>query len=157
MTNLAIPHKIAGVTGMALIATFWTATAVSEIFLTHAEIIWVKTAILYALPLLVLSLAAAGGSGARLAGPSPNAWARRKQKRMAFAAANGLLILIPAAVFLWWKASAGEFDSVFYVVQIVELIAGPVNLALLGLNARDGFKLARAKRKLQQRNHARAA
>lgn len=157
MANLAIPHKVAGVTGMALIATFWTATIISEVFLTHAEITWVKTAVLYALLLLILSLAATGGSGARLAGPAPNAWARRKQKRMIFAAANGLLVLVPAAVFLWWKAGAGEFDSIFYAVQVIELVAGPVNLVLLGLNARDGFKLARAKRHLEQRKRARAA
>lgn len=146
MTNLHKVHKGAGIAGMALIATFWISTVTSELFMTHAEIAWVKSAILMAVPFLVASMAAAGASGARLAGANPNPWARRKQKRMMIAAANGLLVLVPAAVFLWWKASAGAFDVGFYAVQTVELIAGPANLVLLGLNARDGMRLASARR-----------
>lgn len=146
MGNLPKLHKIAGLSAMALIALFWTGTAASELFMGAAEIAWVKTAIVMLLPLLVAAMAAVGMSGARLAGPSPNPWAKRKQRRMMAIAANGLLVLVPAAVFLWWKAGAGQFDSAFYAVQIVELLAGPLNLFLLGLNARDGMRLAAARR-----------
>ena len=60
---------------------------------------------------------------------------------MPFIAGNGLLILIPAALFLASKARAGEFDTWFYVVQALELLAGATNITLLGLNMRDGLKL----------------
>ncbi|MGO9773237.1 MAG: hypothetical protein ACLPSW_27565, partial [Roseiarcus sp.] len=62
-------------------------------------------------------------------------------KRMPFIAANGVLILIPSALFLASKASAGVFDTSFYAVQALELIAGATNLTLLGLNMRDGLRL----------------
>ncbi|CRI66833.1 conserved exported hypothetical protein [Thiocapsa sp. KS1] len=65
----------------------------------------------------------------------------RKRRRMAFIAANGLLVLVPSALFLSFKAQAGEFDGAFFGVQALELIAGAVNLVLLGLNLRDGRRL----------------
>ena len=60
---------------------------------------------------------------------------------MPFVAANGVVILIPAALFLAWKADGYAFDAAFYAAQVVELVAGAVNLALLGLNVRDGLRL----------------
>ena len=57
-------------------------------------------------------------------------------------AANGLLILVPAAVVLDQWAAAGAFDARFYVVQAVELLAGGTNLTLMGLNMRDGLRLS---------------
>ena len=54
-----------------------------------------------------------------------------------------MLVLIPSALFLAWKASAGAFDAAFYAVQAVELIAGAVNVTLLSLNMRDGLRMTR--------------
>ena len=64
-----------------------------------------------------------------------------KTKRMPLIAANGILVLFPSALFLASKARAAEFDTVFYAVQALELAAGAVNMALLGLNMRDGLKM----------------
>jgi hypothetical protein len=47
-----------------------------------------------------------------------------KIKRMPLIAANGILILIPSALFLASKARASKFDSAFYAVQALELVAG---------------------------------
>ena len=60
---------------------------------------------------------------------------------MPFIAANGLLVLIPSALFLALKARTGQFDLSFYLVQALELAAGATNLTLLGLNMRDGLKM----------------
>lgn len=62
---------------------------------------------------------------------------------MPFIAGNGILILIPAALFLASKARAAEFDTTFYAVRTLELFAGATNIVLLGLNMRDGFKMKR--------------
>jgi len=62
---------------------------------------------------------------------------------MPIIAANGVLVLIPSALFLAWKAGAGAFDTAFYAVQAVELIAGAVNVTLLSLNMRDGLRMTR--------------
>ena len=61
---------------------------------------------------------------------------------MPFIAANGLLVLVPCAIALNRWAAAGTFDTTFYVVQAIELIAGATNFALMGLNVRDGRRMA---------------
>lgn len=61
---------------------------------------------------------------------------------MPFIAANGLLVLVPCAIMLNRWAAAGSFDTAFCVVQAIELVAGAANLALTGLNARDGLRMA---------------
>ena len=69
-------------------------------------------------------------------------WPGRNQVQAhAVIAGNGILLLIPSALFLASKASAGEFDTSFYLVQALELVSGGVNITLLGLNMRDGLKL----------------
>ena len=60
---------------------------------------------------------------------------------MPFIAANGILVLIPSALFLAFKAKAAEFDATFYAVQALELVAGATNITLLGLNMRDGLRM----------------
>ena len=67
--------------------------------------------------------------------------ARAKKKRMPIIALNGLLILLPSAWFLAGKSAAGEFDTVFYAVQVLELVAGAANIMMMGLNIRDGLTM----------------
>jgi len=62
---------------------------------------------------------------------------------MPIIAANGLLVLMPAAFYLAWKAHAGAFDANFYLVQVIEIVAGAMNITLLGQNMRDGLKMRR--------------
>lgn len=139
-------HPIAGAVAMLTIATFWLSTALSELFATQATVIAVKTAIPWGFLLLVPALAATGGTGFALAKGQRQGLVGTKQKRMPFIAANGLLVLIPAALFLAAKARTGVFDTAFYTVQVLELVAGAVNLTLLGLNMRDGLALTRWRR-----------
>jgi hypothetical protein len=67
--------------------------------------------------------------------------ARRKLRRMPFIAANGLLVLVPSALYLAAAARSGSFGTAFIAVQAIELAAGAVNITLLGLNLRDGLRL----------------
>ncbi len=137
-----IVHAIAATTAMLIIASFWISTLVSELFLDHAAVAAVKHAIVYGLFLLVPCMAATGGTGFAL-GKTRKGWLLdEKKKRMAIIGANGLLVMIPAAIFLNSKAAAGEFDAWFYAVQAVELIVGVVQLGLMRMNFRDGLKLA---------------
>lgn len=61
---------------------------------------------------------------------------------MPIIAANGIMILIPSALFLSYRATSGAFDAMFYAVQALELLAGAVNLTLIAMNMRDGLKLS---------------
>lgn len=136
-----IIHPIAGAIAILTIATFWLSTVVSELFGSQATVIAVKTTLPWGFLLLVPALAAAGGSGFALAKGRRGALVEKKKKRIPLIAANGLVVLIPSALFLASKAGAGEFDAAFYAVQALELVAGLVNLALLSLNMRDGLKM----------------
>jgi len=136
-----IIHPIAGVITLLCITTFWLSTVGSELSGSTAAILAVKTSVPWGFLVLIPALAAAGGSGFSLANGGRGGLIGTKLKRMPFIAANGLLILIPAAFYLASKARAGEFDTGFYLVQALELMAGATNVTLLGLNMRDGFKL----------------
>lgn len=136
-------HALAGVLAVLIITAFWISTAVSELFLGAAAVARVKTGILYGMFLLIPALALAGGSGFALAGQRSSPLVAAKKKRMPFIAANGMLILLPSAFFLQGRAVAGAFEAGFALVQGLELAAGAVNLALLGLNLRDGLRLRR--------------
>ena len=70
----------------------------------------------------------------------------RSGRTLTFIAANGLLILLPLAFYLESKASAGAFDNTFYILQVIELIAGATNLFLMGLSIRDGRTMGNRKR-----------
>ena len=91
---------------------------------------------------MVPLMTAAGGTGMFLARPRKGRLVDAKKKRMPFIAANGLLLLVPCAIVLNRWAAAGSFDTAFAVVQAIELVAGATNLALMGLNARDGLRMA---------------
>jgi hypothetical protein len=133
-------HVAAGGIAILTILAFLTATVTTELAGSREAVVLVKTSIPWGLLILVPALAATGGSGlalARRGRPAP-----LKARRMRLIAANGVLVLIPAALFLAMKAGAGELDLAFYAVQIAELAAGSINLALLVQNARDGLRLS---------------
>ena len=134
-------HAIAGAIGFLTILVFWSSTVISELFGSFETIAAVKRAILWGMCILVPAMAIVGGSGFSLAAGRTESAVIAKKKRMPIIGANGLLVLVPTAFLLESRAAAGTFDTSFYVLQGVELIAGAVNLALMGLNMRDGIRL----------------
>ena len=134
-------HPFAGTLAIVTIATFWLSTAVSELFGSQALVITVKTTIPWGFLVLIPALAATGGTGFKLSRGRRSGLVGAKARRMPFIAVNGILVLIPSAFFLSYKAQSGAFDTSFYVVQGLELLAGAANFVLLGLNIRDGLKM----------------
>ena len=134
-------HPAAGVIALLTILTFWLSTAFAELFGSHSTVVAVKTAIPWGFLVLIPALMAAGASGFALSKGRRAGLVGAKAKRMPLIAANGILVLIPSALFLAHKAAAAEFDNTFYAVQALELAAGAANIALLGLNMRDGLKM----------------
>ncbi len=136
-------HAVAGIVGFLTILTFWISTVYAELFGVAATISWVKAGILQGMFILIPAMIIVGASGMSLGKKSFHPLATKKKKRMPIIGANGMLILLPAAIFLETKAAAGIFDRCFYVVQGIELIAGTINLSLMGLNIRDGLRITR--------------
>ena len=138
-----IIHAAAGTLAMLLIATFWTSTLVSELFLSTSAVVAVKHYIaMYGLVGLVVLMAMTGGSGFALGKGRKGRLIEEKKKRMPLIGANGLLIMIPSAIFLNIKAADGAFDAWFYAVQVLELAVGVVQLTLIGKNFRAGLNLS---------------
>lgn len=152
---IARVHRAAGVVAFLLVLLFWLSTVAVELLGTPAAIAAVKQAILWGMALLVPAIATAGATGFRLGGRSTAPVVAGKKRRMPILALNGLLVLVPSAIILAMRAAEGRFDTVFYAVQAAELAAGAVNLALLGLNLRDGLAMTRPRR-LRARTAARA-
>lgn len=134
-------HPMAGTIALLTILVFWLSTIASELSGSRALITAVKLAIPWGLLLLVPALALTGASGFRMAGASSDPRILKKKRRMPFIAGNGILILVPAALYLATLAAEGAFGTVFYTVQAIELVAGAVNLTLMSLNIRDGMRL----------------
>lgn len=140
---LSILHRIAGVMALLLIATFWISTVTVELRGNIAEIVMVKTAVAYGLLVLIPCLITTGASGFRLSGGKKAGLLGVKLRRMKIIAANGVLFLMPCAISLALMAQQGRFDAVFAIVQGIELLAGAINIYLIGRNIRDGIRLAR--------------
>lgn len=134
-------HPVAGVAAFLIIATFWLSTLVSELFGSREVVVLVKTSIPWGFFLLIPAIAAAGGSGFAMTKAPRTGLVGSKFRRMPLIAGNGLIVLIPCALFLAAKARGGAFDAGFFAVQALELVAGAVNLSLMALNISDGLKL----------------
>ena len=135
-------HAASGALAMICIAVFWISTAVSELFLDHPAVAFVKRGVVFGLFLLVPLLIVTGLTGTRLGKGRREPLIAKKTRRMRIVAANGLLVLVPAALALNGMAASGRFDAAFFAVQAVELSVGIVQMVLMGLNLRDGLTLS---------------
>src|SRR6516165_7714301 len=88
-------HLAAAVAAVVVIVTFLTSSAVTELIGTPGEVRLLRHGIMLGLPLLI---------GRRLAGRSRAPVVRRKQRRMQLIAAPGLVVLVPCAVMLNYRA-----------------------------------------------------
>ncbi|WP_340622387.1 hypothetical protein [Xenorhabdus siamensis] len=137
-----IIHSVAGTLAMLLIAIFWTSTVISELFLDTTAVVAVKHSIaFYGLASLAVLMAVTGGSGFSLSKNKKGRLIDEKKKRMPVIGINGLLIMIPVAIFLNIRASQGMFDIWFYTVQALELAIGFVQLTLMSRNFQAGLRL----------------
>lgn len=136
-------HLISSTLALICIATFFLSTIFVELIGSGHSIASLKHLIVNpGLWILVPTMIATGASGVLMSRKRQGRLVALKKKRMPFIAANGLLVLMPCAIVLNQWASAGSFDTRFYLVQVIELIAGATNLALMGLNMRDGLRLS---------------
>jgi hypothetical protein len=136
-------HLFAGLLALLCIATFFLSTTYVELLGSPEAVARLKSLVVMpGLWILIPALAATGGSGVFLSKSRRGRLVDAKKRRMPFIAANGLLVLVPCAIFLNRWAAVRTFDSTFYVVQAIELLAGAINLTLMGLNVRDGLRLA---------------
>lgn len=134
-------HIFATIIAMLTISSFFSFSLIAELMGDHLFIQRVKTVILYALPILIISMPMLAVSGKKLAGNSKNPLITKKMKRMKFIAFNGF-ILISLAIYLYYHTNYKVIDNTFLYFQIAELLFGAINLSLMGMNVKDGLKLS---------------
>ncbi|WP_187487995.1 hypothetical protein [Duffyella gerundensis] len=139
-------HAGASLLSALFLATFWTSTLFTELFRSAAAVVEVKQLIAWALIVFVPLMLLTAGTGFSMGAGKHHPLLKLKRRRTPFIGLNGALILVPSALFLAMRATAGQFDSLFYSVQMLELLAGATNLTLIGLNIRDGLTLSRLHR-----------
>lgn len=139
-------HPLSGGLAFLTIVIFWSATVGAELFGGPAQVAQVKTLILWGMALLIPAMMLVGASGFRLGARATAPLIVAKRRRMPVIALNGLLVLVPSAVFLQARAAAGQFDTAFWAVQGLELAAGALNITLMALSLRDGLRLAARRR-----------
>jgi hypothetical protein len=140
-------HLVAGLLAPLCLVTFFVSTVAVELFFSHAAVAQLKALIVTpGLWIMVPAIAVAGASGRFLSRARQGRLVDAKKRRMPFIAANGLLVLVPCAMVLNHWAAAGAFDTAFYVVQAIELIAGATNFVLMAGNVRDGLRMAGRRR-----------
>jgi hypothetical protein len=140
---LKIAHLLAGLIAILMTATFLTASVLVELFGTWELIVLVKNLIVSpGLFILALTIIVSGMTGLQLSHTQRGERVAAKQARMLLIAANSLMLSLPAALHLQHLAALGTFNTLFYLIQAVELWAGVVNLILMSLNIRDGLRLS---------------
>ncbi|MGR5558988.1 hypothetical protein ACQKQC_22205 [Vibrio fortis] len=148
MKNISTIHRISAVIATLCVATFFSSTLIVEVFGTTESIQIVKQLVVFpGLLILVPAIALTGATGAAMGKKRKGKVIERKSKRMPIIAFNGIAILIPAAYFLNQWAQAGSFDTAFFALQALELMAGATNLTLMILNIKDGRTFSPKKRK----------
>lgn len=138
-------HPLLGGVAILCIAMFMLGSIVAELSGNPFTVAATKHAILWGLLVLVPCLAFTGLSGYQMAGKALRGLVLTKFRRMRIIGINGICILVPCAFFLASRASEAKFGWPFYSVQCLELLAGAVNLVLLGMSFRDGLRLARSR------------
>jgi hypothetical protein len=144
-------HAIAGTAAMLLVATFLVSTIYAEVTMDERLIAGTKLLILYGLCLLIPAMAVTGGSAFSLAKGRVGGPVDAKMKRMRVVAVNGLVVMLPSAIWLYWLAAEGNFGTGFLIVQAVEIAGGLLQLYLLGRNFRDGLRLSGRLRRMAPR------
>jgi hypothetical protein len=139
---IAWVHRLSAVLALVILATFWSATLVSELLLDVHAVVATKRSIALGLVLLVPCMAALNVSGARISGTRNGPLIARKRRILRIMGANAALVLVPCALTLFWLSRDGSLGVTFYAVQAIELVAGAVNVTLLLMNVHAGLKLA---------------
>lgn len=134
-------HRCAAITATLTIACFFLSSLTAELMGSPEQVAQVKHLIVFpGLFILIPAMALTGATGFAMGHSGKRI--DQKKKRMRIAGINGVLVLLPAALYLNHLASAGLFNQTFYLIQALELMAGAINLSLMAMNIRDGLRMS---------------
>jgi hypothetical protein len=129
--RLKLLNRIASTTAFLMIASFMLSSLVSEFIGNHVLIATVKRIIFYSLPVLIICMILTAASTKKLASLHHNIpYCLINVKRIKLMSLNGVIFLAPLATVLNYFAQKDNLDTIFYLLQSLELICGLINILL---------------------------
>ncbi|MEW8623838.1 MAG: hypothetical protein AB2559_19880 [Candidatus Thiodiazotropha endolucinida] len=139
-----LAHRVGAYISTICLEVFFISTLFVAIQGTPESITLVKSLIVMpGLFIFIPAIVMTGATGLSWSTSKSGGLVGKKRKRMPFIGINALFILLPVAIVLDQWASAGSFDSRFYMLQGLELLATAFNITLMILNIRAGRKIKR--------------
>lgn len=144
MTPTSRVHAAAGCLALVLVAAFLVATLTAEASGDPQAILLVKTAIVFAMVMLVPSVMIAGATGRSMAAGRRAPLLRRKQRRTVAVATIGIGVLVPCAVTLRMLAPAGRRPGAFRPTVGLVAVAARLSSLNVQVSAAHPWLLAHA-------------
>ena len=136
--KLKLVYKISSFIAFVLIISFMISTLTAEFLGDYILISTIKKYILCTLPLLIICMIITGISTRKLALLYPNVpYNRLLVRRVKYIGLNGVMFLAPLATALNYLAQNNSIESIFYLLQSLEILFGLINIFLFTKIFRD--------------------
>ncbi len=136
-----IIHAMLGTTIFILILIFLAASLVSELWYPVDVIAGVRSQIFYAMLLLLPVLLTTAYLGLSLGKNRQEGIVDSKKKRMLWIFIIYIFIFMPTSYFLDQYSREAQFNSLYFLAQLIEYAFDLIVLVLVALNFRDGGRL----------------
>ncbi|MBU3613256.1 hypothetical protein [Polynucleobacter sp. MG-27-Goln-C1] len=134
-------HASAGIFAAFFLFVFFSATLVAEFYYSPGDVVAVQQSILQAMWVYIPLILVAGGIGYFLGNERKESIVKVKKQRMLAIILVSIFLLLPSIYALASQADDYVRNTVFYGIEVFELIVTALLMILLALNARDGAKL----------------
>ena len=129
--KLKLVYKISSFITFVLIVSFMISSLTAEFLGDYILIAIVKKSIFCTLPVLIICMIITGISTRKLALLYPNVpYNRLIVRRVKYIGLNGVMFLAPLATVLNYLAQNNSIDSLFYLLQSLEILFGLINILL---------------------------
>ena len=146
MKNMHKVHKVAGIFVLLTLVTFFLSTIIIESLGDHEQIKWLKLLIMiFALGLIAPFTIIIGKTGKKVSKGHDPKMLKKKSKLFKTMQRIGPFVLAPTGIALYFMARSDSFNTVFYTIQLIELIAQLTSIVLIIIAINTGIQLRKMK------------
>lgn len=146
MKNMHKVHKVAGIIVLLTLVTFFLSTITIELLGDHEQIKWLKLFIMiFAIGLIAPFTIIIGKTGKKVSKGHDPKLLKKKSKLFKTIQRIGPFVLAPTGIVLYFMARSDSFNTVFYTIQLIELIAQLTSIVLIIIAINTGIQLRKMK------------
>lgn len=139
-------HKVAGIIVLLTLVTFFLSTITIELLGDHEQIKWLKLFIMiFAIGLIAPFTIIIGKTGKKVSKGHDPKLLKKKSKLFKTIQRIGPFVLAPTGIVLYFMARSDSFNTVFYTIQLIELIAQLTSIVLIIIAINTGIQLRKMK------------